>query len=255
MLFKCQRIPCVIIVYFLDFVPRHTDALNRNNKDQHPMPKRSDLIRSESWPRPGEGIGISAGMVEKAVERTEVERKEEERQNRSVAHLGEKLQALSFLKTLGGTLSMTKESSQWQQPIITIDSEASESVATAGAASNVQIVESLGSRSGVIYEVANGQVIDNLGQKDCIVVARGGSMEQSLLFQISEVHRLLLSVSKLLAVGKRVIFDDEWSYIEDKFTGERLTLVPKDGLFELHCWVRPEQDFPRPGRERTTPHL
>ena len=35
MLFKCQRIPCVIIVYFLDFVPRHTDALNRNKVPLH----------------------------------------------------------------------------------------------------------------------------------------------------------------------------------------------------------------------------
>ena len=143
---------------------------------------------------------------------------------------------------------MTRESSQWQQLIITVDSGASESVAPAGAASNVQIVESPGSRSGVIYEVANAQVIDNLGQKDCTVMARGGSSEQVLSFQICEVHKPLLSVSKLLAVGKRVIFDGEWPYIEDKFTGERLTLLPKDGLFELHCWVRPEQDFPRPGR-------
>ena len=104
-----------------------------------------------------------------------------------------------------------------------MDSGASESVAPAGAASNVPVVESPGSRSGATYEVANGQVIDNLGQKDCIVMARGGSAEQILSFQICEVHKPLLSVSKLLSVGKRVIFDDEWSYIEDKFTGERLT--------------------------------
>ena len=132
-----------------------------------------------------------------------------------------------------------------------MDSGASESVAPAGAASNVPVVESPGSRSGATYEVANGHVIDNLGQTDCIVMARGGSTERILSFQICEVHKPLFSASKLLSVGKRVIFDDEWSYIEDKFTGERLTLVPKDGLFKLHCWVRPEQDFARSGRYRS----
>ena len=165
-----------------------------------------------------------------------------------MADLGRKLEQLNFLKALGRTLSMTQESSLWQKLIITIDSGASESVAPASAAGNVPLVDSPGSRSGVTYEVANGQTIDNLGQKNCIVMARGGSSEQLLSFQICEVHKPLLSVSKLLTVGKRVIFDDQWSYIEDKVTGERLTLIPKDGLFELHCWVRPEQDFPRQGR-------
>ena len=143
---------------------------------------------------------------------------------------------------------MTRESNQWEQLVITVDSGASESVAPAGAASNVPVVDSPGSRAGVTYEVANSQVIDNLGQKNCMAVARGGSTEQLLAFQVCDVHKPLLSVFKLLSVGKRCVFDDEWSYIEDKATGERLTLMPKDGLFELHCWVRPDQDFPRPGR-------
>ena len=244
--------------------------LDQQGTGQHPQPKRSDERKEipkavcenmqpmwelyqqrHGWPRPGDDIGISDEAADEARKKSE----EQDRQNNAAADLGRRLTSLNFLKALGGTLSMTKESSQWQQLIIMVDSGASESVAPAGAATNVPIVESLGSRSGVTYEVANGQVIDNLGQKDCIVMARGGSSEQILSFQICEVHKPLLSVSKLLAVGKRVIFDDEWSYIEDKFTGERLTLVPKDGLFELHCWVRPEQDFPRPGRLRTTPHL
>ena len=95
---------------------------------------------------------------------------------------------------------------------------------------------------------ANGEIISNLGQKNCVVHARGGSTEQLLSFQICEVHKPLLSVSKLLSVGKAVVFHADWLYIEDLVTGETIDLVAKDGLFELHCWVRPDQSFPRQGR-------
>ena len=108
-------------------------------------------------------------------------------------------------------------------------------------------VDSIGSRSGVIYEVANGQTIENFGQKSCVVQARCGSSEQLLAFQVCEVHKPLLRVSKLLSVGKAVVFHPDWSYIEDLQSGERIDLVAKDGLFELHCWVKPDQDFARRG--------
>ena len=192
---------------------------------------------------PGAGIDILQNPAEAAAKKEKLDK-----QNRCVEKLGRALQAVSFLKTLGGTLSMTKESDAWQQLIITVDSGASESVAPGSAATNVPVEESLGSRSGVTDEVANGEIIDNQGQKNCVIKARGGSTEQLLAFQVCEVHKPLLSVSKLLSVGKAVVFHPDWSYIEDLVTGEKIDLVQKDGLFELHCWVRPEQSFRRQGR-------
>ena len=171
-----------------------------------------------------------------------------EKQNAAVAKLGRAFESLNVLKYIGGPLSMTKENGAWQQLIITVDSGASESVAPPTSASNVPIEDSPGSRGGVTYEVANGEIISNLGQKNCVVHARGGSTEQLLSFQICEVHKPLLSVSKLLSVGKAVVFHPDWSYIEDLVTGEKIDLVAKDGLFELHCWVRPDEGFPRQGR-------
>ena len=143
---------------------------------------------------------------------------------------------------------MTKESDAWQQLIITVDSGASESVAPGSVATNVPIEESMGSKSGVTYEVANGEIIDNQGQKNCVVKAKGGSTEQLLAFQVCNVHKPLLSVSKLFSVGKAVVFHPAWSYIEDLATGEKIDLVHKDWLLVLHCWVRPEQGFHRQGR-------
>ena len=69
-----------------------------------------------------------------------------EKQNAAVAKLGRALESLSFLKSIGGSLSMTKENGAWQQLIITVDSGASESVAPPTSASNVPIEDSPGSR-------------------------------------------------------------------------------------------------------------
>ena len=238
---------------------------DQDRREQHPKSKRydskesvvhetseqrSEEIRQQTmWSNapqslaPGAGIDIPQNPAEEAAKKEKLDK-----QNRCVEKLGRALQAVSFLKTLGGTLSMTKESDAWQQLIITVDSGASESVAPGSAATNVPVEESLGSRSGVTYEVANGEIIDNQGQKNCVIKARGGSTEQLLAFQVCEVHKPLLSVSKLLSVGKAVVFHPDWSYIEDLVTGEKIDLVQKDGLFELHCWVRPEQSFRRQGR-------
>ena len=46
-----------------------------------------------------------------------------------------------------------------------MDSGASGCVALEGAVHHVKMVDSRGIRNGVTYEVAKGEVIDNLGQK------------------------------------------------------------------------------------------
>ena len=218
---------------------------HEDRKRPHPKPKRSDSLElyegsgasadidsmSEvSWdseaeigpftwpeydsPMPGHGAGIPDRTSQR-----ERQLHEMERQNRAVADLGRKLGALNFFKGLNGTLSMTRENEMWLKLIITVDSGATDSVAPPASASNVPIVDSPGSRAGATYEVANGEIIHNLGQKDCIIATDVGDTPQQLSFQICEVHKPLLSVSKLLAVGKSVVFHPHLSYIEDLKTG------------------------------------
>ena len=111
---------------------------------------------------------------------------------------------------------------------------ASESVAPESAVPHMRMVDSQGSRNGMTYVVANGEVIENLGQNNCVAVARGGSSEQRLAFQMCQVHRPLLSVSKLLTVGKAVVFHPKRSYLEDLHSGERIDLFRREGLLEIH---------------------
>ena len=55
--------------------------------------------------------------------------------------------------------------------------------------------------------------------------------------QVCNVNKPLLSVSKIAEVGHRVVFDEHRSFIEDKKTGEQITLTKKDGVYVVKLWV------------------
>ena len=74
-------------------------------------------------------------------------------------------------------------------------------------------------RSGVEYEVADGSKIPNLGQKEFLAWTDEGDRRR-MKVQVTEVNKALLSVSRIVQAGNRVVFDEEGSYIEDKTTGE-----------------------------------
>ena len=55
--------------------------------------------------------------------------------------------------------------------------------------------------------------------------------------QVCDVNKALLSVSKMVKAGNRVIFDPEGSYIEDRTTGECMNLKEKNGMYMLSLWT------------------
>ena len=58
--------------------------------------------------------------------------------------------------------------------------------------------------------------------------------------QVCDVNKPLLSVSKIVQGGNRVVFDGNGSYIEDTTNGERMWLQEKGGMFMLKMWVKNE---------------
>ena len=56
--------------------------------------------------------------------------------------------------------------------------------------------------------------------------------------QICEVNKGLLSVKRMMQSGHRVVFDSCGSYIEDKETGEVMSMQENGGMFLLKLWVR-----------------
>ena len=84
--------------------------------------------------------------------------------------------------------------------------------------------------------MANGVRIPNLGEKTFSGVTEEGAL-RSITAQVCEVNKALLSVSKVVKAGNRVVFDDQ-SYIEDKKTGARMWLKESGGMYMLKMWVK-----------------
>ena len=52
------------------------------------------------------------------------------------------------------------------------------------------------------------------------------------------MNKPLLSVSKIVAAGNRVVFSPEENYIEDVETGEKVWLKAQGGMYVLKMWVK-----------------
>ena len=90
-------------------------------------------------------------------------------------------------------------------------------------------------------------------ERKCAMVTQETTNPRQMTLQVSDVHKGLLSVVELDKKGQRVVFDSNWSYIQDKSTGSCDSLVQTDDAFELVTLVKPinqvkSEDFDRPGR-------
>ena len=53
---------------------------------------------------------------------------------------------------------------------------------------------------------------------------------RSLTVQVCVANKSLMSVSKIAAAGRRVIFDNDESFIEDRSSGERIWMNEHNGM-------------------------
>ena len=79
----------------------------------------------------------------------------------------------------------------------------------------------------------------------------GCTSQKGIVFQVAEVHKTLLSVSKMARAGHTTVFSEvEGNYIPNDYTGERVWMKKRDGLYLVDLWVRacesrPKQTFSR----------
>ena len=175
--------------------------------------------------------------------------KDEEQQERGVPHepiKGERAEKLSFIDLLSEKkqeplmqFSKPLDEAGWKKMTATVDSRPSDAVANEDTVSHVETVPSEQSKRGVEYEVANKQTIRNEGEKRCEVIAPGLRGPKQLSFQVCDVRKTLLSVSKLNQAGNTVVFS-KWrgNYIENDYTPERIMMRTAGNLFEIDLWVR-----------------
>ena len=137
---------------------------------------------------------------------------------------------------------------EWEKIELTVDSGAAETICPTSCAPGVKTTAGIKMTQGVRYTCAGGRKIPNLGEKKCVMMTTESNAERRLTIQVADVNRALLSVSKAVDGGNRVVFDHDWSYIEDRNTGERTTLVRKGGLYVIETWVKTRQDDAPPSQ-------
>ena len=139
---------------------------------------------------------------------------------------------------------------EWKRVRFCVDSGAGETVMAEEELPEVETKESWGSKRGQSYEVANGDEIDNKGEKKfvghMVTIDGGDSGGRGVTAQVCDVHRPLMAVKRVCKHGNRVVFDDDGSYVENKQTGERMKIEEDDGDYVLDLWVKVGQEGETP---------
>ena len=134
-------------------------------------------------------------------------------------------------------LKSVEEAPEWEVLEMAVDSGASESVVSDEMLTRVTTVEGEAMKKGVQYEVADGTLIPNLGEKKFIAVSDNGVARQ-MRAQVCDVNKALLSVHRVAQAGNRVAFASSGSYVEDETAGGTMELVEKGGMYMLKLWVK-----------------
>ena len=124
----------------------------------------------------------------------------------------------------------------WEPIELTVDSGAEDTVAPPDELENIEA--DVTNAEGEGFRIADGSVIPNMGIKSGIIATEGWTSLKGGEFQVSPVHKVLLSVSKMVDRGHRVVFDPDGSYVEDIVSGERTPLIRRRGLYMLQAWFR-----------------
>jgi hypothetical protein len=132
-------------------------------------------------------------------------------------------------------LSAVSALPQWEKVVLTVDSGASDTVLPPHIASNVPLLHS--TRVGTEYEVANGGVVVNLGERKAEMrIKEDGERSMIMSFQVVEVHKPLLAVSRLVEAGHKVCFDKSDPHILLS-TGVKMPMRCNLGTYEVDVWL------------------
>ena len=147
------------------------------------------------------------------------------------------------------TLSALGSYKGWQEIIITIDSGACDTVMPLSLCGDIQVIASMQSRSGLEYEVANGESIPNEGERKCLMMTRGAQMPKRTTFQVADVHKTLMSITRAADAGYECHLNAKGGWLLDTFTGETIPIARGGNLYTMRAWIKgdPNEGFARQG--------
>ena len=135
---------------------------------------------------------------------------------------------------------------EWVLIDVIADSGACETVMPKNLCANITLRESEASQAGVEYEVASGKAVPNLGERHCEIFCEGAGSSMMMHFQVADVHRPLLSLSRAADQGLKSHLTWYGGYLEETKTGETIPIQRRGNLYIMQIWVRASAEPPDP---------
>ena len=140
-----------------------------------------------------------------------------------------KIERVASLRTIEMCGINAVAEDEWVEIEVAVDSGATETVMPEETLNGIiDITESAARKRGVVYEVADGTQIPNLGERKFLGVMDDGNAKE-VTAQLCAVDKMLVSVSKGTSKGNIVTLDDDGSFIENKVTMEKTWLAQSAG--------------------------
>ena len=138
----------------------------------------------------------------------------------------------------------------WEKLTLTVDSGASDTVVPPSVCPSAPLVR--GSKFGIEYEIADGNTVENLGERLCLMKTSEGATTDSdaleMQFQVVDVSKALMSVHRVCEQGHDVLFSNSNRGSAILVGGDVRNRIPMrhvGGTYEFDVWVKPSPDFIR----------
>lgn len=149
-----------------------------------------------------------------------------------------RVKALAVVEPVG--VRVMDKVPEWEVLEMAVDSGAGETVLEDGVVKCVEAVEGEAKKRGVRYEVADGTLMENEGEKEFVAMTEEGNTRK-LVGQVCGVNKSLLSVRKVTGAGNTVVFKKGYGWIENDKSGEKTWMEEKDGMYVVRLWVPRDQ--------------
>ena len=89
-----------------------------------------------------------------------------------------------------------------------------------------------------------GQRIFNIGQKRCLLMTEGSQIAKRVTFQVCDVHKPLMAVSRLADHGFECVLGKDGGEFIDTQSGETIPVRRRGNLYFMNAWVKAEPRQP-----------
>ena len=134
-------------------------------------------------------------------------------------------------------LSLVERQGPWIKVPATLDSGAAENVCPRNMLPKILAQRNVGAKQ---FVAANGAKIKDEGVKVVKFRTKEG-VDRRIQFVVADVVKPLVSMSKVITAGNRVILKDQQPHLVCNKTGRRTDIYMRSGLYVLDMWLDESQ--------------